>query len=194
MNKGRLEALTDGVIAVILTLMVLELKFPHGADMAALRPLAPLFLIYVLSFVNVGIYWNNHHHMLHAAQRINGTSLWANLLLLFWLSLFPFVIGWMDQSGFAAMPTAVYGVVMALAAVAYMILQRTLMAANGCERSELVAAIGGGTDRKALISFMTYLCAIALAFVEPWISIALYAAISVAWFIPDRRIESRLRA
>jgi uncharacterized membrane protein len=193
MHKGRMEALTDGVVAVILTLMVLELKIPHSVGLDALRPLAPLFLIYVLSFVNVGIYWNNHHHMLHVVQRINGASLWANMLLLFWLSLIPFGIGWMDQSDFASLPTAAYGVVLTLAAISYTLLQRNLMSANGCEASELAAAMGGGTDRKGLISLAVYLVAIALAFVEPWISIALYTAIALAWLIPDRRIESRLR-
>jgi uncharacterized membrane protein len=189
MSKGRLEAFSDGVIAILITIMVLELRVPHGADWAALRPIVPVFLTYVLSFVNLGIYWNNHHHMLHATERINGKVLWANLHLLFWLSLVPFVTGWMGENHFAALPTAVYGVVMLLAAVAYTILLRTILAHQG-PNSRLAAAIG--KDVKGKISLLCYLLAIPLAFVHQWLSDGLYVLVALIWLIPDRRIESQL--
>ena len=189
MSKGRLEAFSDGVIAILITIMVLELRVPHGADWAALRPLVPVFLTYVLSFVNLGIYWNNHHHMLHATDRINGKILWANLHLLFWLSLIPFVTGWMGENHFAALPTAVYGVVLLLAAVAYTILLQTILAHQG-PNSRLAAAIG--KDVKGKISLLCYLLAIPLAFVQQWISDGLYVLVALIWLIPDRRIESKL--
>src|SRR5437868_13861538 len=171
MTKGRLEAFSDGVIAILITIMVLELRVPHGADWAALRPLLPIFLTYVLSFVNLGIYWNNHHHMLHTTNRINGKILWANLHLLFWLSLIPFVTGWMGENHFASLPTAVYGVVLLLAAIAYTILQRMIVAGQG-PNSRLAAAIG--RDRKGMLSLVCYVLAIPLAFVNQWISDGLY--------------------
>ena len=192
MGKGRLEAFTDGVVAIIITIMVLELRVPRGATWADLHPVLPILGAYLLSFVNVGIFWNNHHHMLHAVRRINGASLWANLALLFALSLVPFVIRWIDQAGIhAAMPTAAYGVVLCGAAVAYVLLERALMHANGCERSELAAAVG--SDFKGMVSLAAYICAIALAFVDVWIADAIYVAVALMWFIPDRRIETRLR-
>src|SRR5947209_18002962 len=167
MNKGRLEAFSDGVIAILITIMVLELRVPRGADWEALRPLVPVFLTYILSFVNLGIYWNNHHHMLHATERVNGKILWANLHLLFWLSLVPFVTGWMGENHFAPLPTAVYGVVLILAAVAYTMLQRTIIAEHG-PASRLAAAVGN--DMKGKISVLLYAIAIPSAFLNQWIS------------------------
>ncbi|MEJ0092317.1 MAG: TMEM175 family protein [Methylocella sp.] len=186
MPKGRLEAFTDGVIAIIITIMVLELKAPAGHDLAALQASLPILLVYVLSYVNVGIYWNNHHHLLHAGERVNGKVLWVNLFLLFWLTLVPFVIRWMDESGFTPLPTAAYGVVLAMAAIAYFWLQWSIADCNGPE-SIIRAAIG--KDQKGKLSLILYIAAIPLAFVSPWISIALYVAVSLMWFIPDRRIE-----
>jgi uncharacterized membrane protein len=186
MTKGRLEAFSDGVIAILITIMVLELKVPHGDNVAALRPLVPVFLAYALSFVYLGIYWNNHHHMLHAAGRINGKVLWANLHLLFWLSLVPITTGWLGDHPRAPLPAAVYGGVMLLAGFAYHILEQTLIAAQGAE-SKLAAAVG--RDLKGLLSRVSYAIAIPLAWVHPWISIAVYALVAAAWFVPDRRIE-----
>ena len=187
MGTGRLEAFTDGVVAIIITVMVLELKVPHGHDWAALADSAPVFLAYVLSFVNVGLYWNNHHHLLHAATRVNGRVLWANLGLLFWLSLVPFVIRWIDEAGITTPPVAAYGVVLTMAAISYFSLQWALVACN--PGSHLQTAIG--RDRKGKVSLALYLAAIPLAFVTPWISVVLYVAISAFWLIPDRRIERR---
>ncbi len=189
MTKTRLEAFSDGVIAILITIMVLELKVPHGADLAALAPLVPVFLTYVLSFVFLGIYWANHHHMLHATARINGGILWANLHLLFWLSLVPFVTGWMGENHFASVPTAAYGVVLLLAAVAYTILQNTIIAAEG-KGSRLASAVGG--DRKGKLSLAMYAAAIPLAFVQEWFADALFVAVALMWLVPDKRIESRL--
>jgi uncharacterized membrane protein len=189
MDKGRLEAFSDGVIAILITIMVLELKIPHGAEWEALRPLLPVFLTYVLSFVFLGIYWNNHHHMLQVAGRINGKILWANLHLLFWLSLIPFVTGWMGENHFAPLPTAVYGVILLLAAVAYTLLQTLIVAEQGAD-STLAKALGG--DRKGKLSMALYLVAIPLAFVHQWIADALYVFVALIWLIPDRRIESKL--
>jgi TMEM175 potassium channel family protein len=186
-GKQRLEAFTDGVVAIIITIMVLELKAPSGSDFAALRATLPAFLAYALSFANVGIFWNNHHHMLHATERINGKVLWANLFLLFWLSLVPFVIRWMDERHFAPLPTAAYGVVLVLASISYILLERSIIACNG-PSSKLARAVG--SDRKSTMSLMVYAVAIPLAFVRPWIAIALYVLIATIWFIPDRRIES----
>jgi len=188
MSKSRLEAFSDGVIAILITIMVLELKVPHGDDLEALRPLVPVFLTYVLSFVYLGIYWNNHHHMLHMADRINGRILWANLHLLFWLSLVPFVTGWMGQNHFASLPTAVYGAVMIMAAVAYTILQNALIAHHG-RGSRLAAAVGG--DSKGKISLALYAAAVPLAFVREWIADALYVLVALIWLAPDPRIESK---
>jgi uncharacterized membrane protein len=189
MKKGRLEAFSDGVIAILLTIMVLELKIPHGADWQSLSPLLPVFLTYVLSFIYLGIYWNNHHHMLYAAERINGKILWANMHLLFWLSLVPFVTGWMGENHFAPLPTAIYGVVLLLAAVAYTILQNLIIAHQG-SASKLEAAIGN--DLKGKLSMALYILAIPLAFVHQWISDALYVLVALMWLIPDTRIESKL--
>jgi len=186
MGKGRLEAFSDGVIAIIITIMVLEMKVPHDASLSALTPLLPVFLSYVLSFVYIGIYWNNHHHMLHATRDVSGGILWANLHLLFWLSLVPFVTGWMGENGFAPAPTALYGVVLLLAALAYYILQRTIVARMGPD-SVLQRALG--SDLKGKISPWLYVVAIPLAFLHPGISGALYALVALIWLVPDRRIE-----
>jgi uncharacterized membrane protein len=189
MPKSRLEAFSDAVIAIVITIMVLELAIPDGTGYAALRPLVPVFFAYLLSFVNLGIYWNNHHHMLFAAQRINGSILWANLHLLFWLSLFPFATGWMGENGFASFPTAVYGVVAVLAAIAYFILQTAIIAELG-PNSKLAAALG--RDLKGKSSPVLYLAAIPLAFVNRWIAVALYVLVALMWLVPDPRIESML--
>ena len=189
MKTARLEAFSDGVIAIIITIMVLELRIPHGSDWEALRPLLPVFLTYILSFVNVGIYWNNHHHLLHATGTVNGRILWANLHLLFWLSLIPFTTGWMGENHFAPLPTAVYGVVLLFAAIAYWILVNAIIAAEG-PRSKLALAVG--KDIKGKISPLFYLAAIPLAFVHQAIADAVYVAVALIWLVPDRRIESRL--
>jgi len=188
MSRGRLEAFSDGVLAILITIMVLELKIPHGADLQALRPVLPVFLTYVLSFVFLGIYWNNHHHLLHTVDRINGSILWANMNLLFWLSLIPFVTGWMGENHFAPLPTAAYGVVLLLASIAYRILQEAIVAAHGPD-SMLGQAVG--RDMKGKLSMVAYAIAIPLAFVNQWISDALYVGVAILWFMPDRRIESR---
>lgn len=189
MQKNRTEAFSDGVIAIIITIMVLEMKVPHGAELAALKPLLPVFLSYILSFIYVGIYWNNHHHLFHGAGQVTGGLLWANLHLLFWLSLFPFATGWMGENHFAAFPTAVYGVVLLMAAVAYLILQRVLIAAQG-PHSLLRVAVG--RDVKGKISALCYAAAIPLAFVNPWIARALYICTALMWLLPDRRIARQL--
>jgi uncharacterized membrane protein len=189
MTKGRLEAFSDGVIAIIITIMVLELKVPHGGDLAALRPVFPTFLTYALSFVFVGIYWNNHHHLLHATTRINGAVLWANLHLLFWLSLTPFVTGWMGDNRFASLPVAVYGFVLLASAIAYFVLVRAILAAEG-PGSKLAAALG--SDFKGKVSAVLYLVAIPLAFASRWLALAVYVFVAALWLVPDRRIESRL--
>src|SRR5450759_494170 len=189
MGKGRLEAFSDGVIAVIITIMVLEMKVPHGIDLPALLPLIPVFLSYVLSFVFTGIYWSNHHHMLHAVQHVSGGVLWANLHLLFWLSLVPFVTGWMSENHFAAVPVAFYGVVLLMAGVAYYILARILVAQHGKD-SMLARALG--RDYKGIASVVLYAIAIALAFVIPWVACVIYVAVAIMWLIPDPRIEHQL--
>ena len=189
MDKGRLEAFSDGVIAVIITIMVLELKVPQGTDWAALRQLIPVFLSYVLSFIYVGIYWNNHHHMLQACQKVNGRVLWANLHLLFWMSLVPVVTGWMGGSHQAPIPVALYGSVLFLTGCAYLILSRALIALNG-EDSPLAKALG--RDDKGKISLMLYAVAIGLSFFRTWIALAVYATVAIMWFVPDRRIEKRI--
>jgi uncharacterized membrane protein len=186
MDAGRLEAFSDGVLAIIITIMVLELRIPHGAALNGLWPLLPVFLSYVLSFVYLGIYWNNHHHMLHVTSRVSGAILWANLHLLFWLSLVPFVTGWMDENSFAPAPTAVYGMVLLLAAIAYWLLQRTIIADQG-ENSVLAKAVG--SDVKGKLSPVLYAVAIPCAFVDQRISGALYVLVALIWLIPDRRIE-----
>lgn len=189
MSKGRLEAFSDGVIAIIITIMVLELKVPHGTDWAALQPLWPVFLSYVLSFVYIGIYWNNHHHLLQAAGRVNGLILWANLHLLFWLSLVPFVTAWMGENHFAALPVALYGAVLLLAGVAYYILARALAAHHGKD-SKLAVALG--KDYKGLLSIIIYAVAILLASRYTWFAFSLYVVVALIWLIPDRRIEKVL--
>ena len=186
MNKGRLEAFSDGVIAIIITIMVLELKVPHGDSLSALVPLWPVFLSYTLSFVNLGIYWNNHHHMLHATRQISGNVLWANLHLLFWLSLVPFVTGWMGENEFAPIPMAMYGAVLLMAALAYWILLQTILRAEGPD-SLLRKAVG--SDWKGKLSPILYVIAIPLAFLHEAIAGALYVAVALIWLIPDRRIE-----
>ena len=190
MNTARLEAFTDGVVAIIITIMVLEIHVPQGSDLASLKADVPVLLAYVLSYVNVGIFWNNHHHMLHVTERINGKILWANLILLFWLSLIPFVIRWIDEAGFVAAPTAAYGVVLACAALSYTSLQAQIIALNGRESRLAVAT---GSDLKGKLSLALYLAAIALAFVRPWAAIVLYVAVAVIWLVPDTRIESLVR-
>jgi uncharacterized membrane protein len=189
MGKNRLEAFSDGVLAIIITIMVLELKVPHGDDLAALRPLIPVFLSYLLSFVYIGIYWNNHHHMLHATQRVSGAVLWANLHLLFWLSLVPFATGWMGENHFAPAPTGVYGIPLLMAAVAYWLLQKTIMAAQG---RESLLAVAVGSDRKGKLSIILYLIAIPSAFLHQWIAGAIYVFVALMWLVPDRRIERLL--
>ena len=187
MGKGRVEAFSDGVIAILITIMVLELKIPAGPTLAALRDLAPVLLTYLLSFVFLGIYWNNHHHMLHATDRINGAVMWANLHLLFWLSLVPFVTRWMGEFHREAVPTAIYGAVLVCAAIAYTVMQVAIIRVQG-PHSKLAAAVEG--DVKGKISIACYLAAIVLAFVEPWISDALYVIVALIWLVPDPRIET----
>ncbi|MCR6629838.1 MAG: TMEM175 family protein [Magnetospirillum sp.] len=189
MGRGRLEAFSDGVIAILITIMVLDLKAPEGTSPADLRPLLPALLSYVLSFVYLGIYWNNHHHLLQATQRINGAILWANLHLLFWLSLIPFATGWMGEHHFAATPTALYGGVLLLAAVAYTILERAIIAEQG--RDSLLA-VAVGSDLKGKLSLLAYAVAIPAAFLDPRLSDGLYVLVALWWLIPDRRIERRL--
>ena len=189
MTKGRLEAFSDAVIAILITIMVLELKIPHGADLESIRPLLPVFLTYVLSFIYLGIYWNNHHHMFHATDRINGKILWANMNLLFWLSLIPFTTGWMGENHFAPLPTSAYGVVLLLAALSYTILQTLIISHQG-EHSKLEEAVG--KDSKGKLSMLLYIVAIPLAFVNQWISDGLYILVALMWLVPDRRIESKL--
>jgi uncharacterized membrane protein len=186
MNKNRLEAFSDGVLAVILTIMVLEMKAPQGGSLVSLRPVVPVLLSYVMSFVYIGIYWNNHHHLLHATQHVNGATLWANLHLLFWLSLVPFTTAWMGQNGFGAWPAALYGVILLLAGLAYYILTRILIRLHGKD-STLATSIG--SDKKGKLSIVIYAVAIPLAFVEPWIAGVGYVAVAIMWLVPDRRIE-----
>jgi len=189
MEKNRLEAFSDGVLAIIITIMVLELHVPEGSDISVLLPKLPVFLTYVLSFIYLGIYWNNHHHLLKAAGRVNGAMMWANLHLLFWLSLFPFATGWMGQNHFTPAPTALYGAVLLLAAIAYYILQSVIITQQGCD-SKLAAAIG--RDFKGKLSPVLYAIAIPASFFRPWIADCLYVFVAFMWLIPDRRIERAL--
>ena len=189
MPKSRLEAFSDGVIAIIITVMVLELRTPQGSSPAALRALAPIFLSYVLSFVNLGIYWNNHHHMLHAAKTVNGPVLWANLHLLFWLSLVPFTTAWMAENRFATWPTFVYGLVLLLAAISYWLLQTCVIHTHGAG-SLLARAVG--IDLKGKISPLLYIAAIALGFADTRVALAIYVLVALVWLVPDRRIEKLL--
>jgi len=185
-SKSRLEAFSDGVLAIIITIMVLELHIPHGSDISALRPLLPLLLTYLLSFVYIGIYWNNHHHLLHATRQVRGSVLWANLHLLFWLSLLPIVTGWMGTSGFAPDPTALYGVILLMSGIAYWILERTIIAGEG-ESSLLKKAVG--QDRKGILSVVLYAIAIPCGLFFPWIAHSIYILVALIWLVPDRRIE-----
>jgi uncharacterized membrane protein len=189
MQKNRLEAFSDGVLAIIITIMVLDLRVPHEVDLAALKPVLPVFLSYVLSFIYVGIYWNNHHHLLHATRHVSGCILWANLHLLFWLSLLPFTTGWVGENHLASIPTAIYGVVLLMAAIAYYLLQWSIIVRQGAG-SQLAAAIG--SDWKGKLSPMLYLVAVPLAFLNPWIANGIYVLVALLWFVPDRRIEQAL--
>ncbi len=189
MGKGRLEAFSDGVIAIIITIMVLEMKVPHGDSWASLQPLIPIFISYILSFINVAIYWNNHHHMLHAAKHVSGSVLWSNVHLLFWLSLFPFVTGWMGENHFSTLPVAIYGFVSLMAGTAYYILAQCLIKTHG-KTSTLAIAIN--KDRKGKLSVVIYALGIGLSFVNPWFGLAMYFIVAAMWFIPDKRIENTL--
>ncbi|HEV8337883.1 MAG TPA: TMEM175 family protein [Candidatus Polarisedimenticolia bacterium] len=189
MSKGRMEAFSDGVLAILITIMVLELKVPHAAGLSDLRPLIPVFLSYAISFIFLAIYWNNHHHLLQAIKHVDGRVLWANMHLLFWLSLVPFVTGWMGENDFAEWPVALYGVILLLAAIAYFILTRALIALHG---KDSVLATAVGRDFKGKISPVLYMVAIALAFVSPWTAFGLYVLVAVIWLVPDKRIERTL--
>ena len=189
MGRGRLEAFSDGVLAIIITIMVLELKVPNGDDIEALKPLIPVFMSYVLSFIYIGIYWNNHHHMMHTVQQVNGKVLWANIHLLFWLSLVPFATAWMGENHFSKWPMIVYGFVLFMSGMAYFILSRSIIQLHG-KTSALAIAVG--SDNKGKLSVIVYAIAIALAFINPWISLTLYALVAIIWFIPDRRIENSI--
>lgn len=189
MGKTRLEAFSDGVLAIIITIMALEMKVPHGVTLEALKPVLPVFLSYVLSFINIGIYWNNHHHMLHAAKHVNGSVLWANIHLLFWLSLFPFVTGWMGENHFETWPVALYGIVSFMAGIAYYLLAHCLADLHG-KNSTLAIALG--IDRKGIISVVIYGIGIGLCFINSWLGLASYVLVATIWFIPDKRFEKRL--
>ena len=190
MNKGRLEAFSDGVLAIVITIMVLEIRVPHGHELADLKPVIPVFLSYVLSFIYVGIYWNNHHHMMHTVRQVNGGILWANLHLLFWLSLIPFVTGWMGENQFSPMPLALYGVVLLMAAIAYFMLQNLIIRSHG-RNSLLAKAIG--KDIKGKISPILYVIAVASSWLSQWISGSIYILVALIWLIPDKRIERTMR-
>jgi uncharacterized membrane protein len=190
MGKGRLEAFSDGVIAVIITIMVLEMKVPHGADLAALEGVTPVFLSYLLSFIYIGIYWNNHHHMLQTVKHVTGGILWANLHLLFWLSLVPFTTGWMGENHFRSVPMALYGFMLMMAGAAYSVLQQTIIAAHGGKKSALFGAVGH--DLKGKLSLVAYATAIILSFVVPTLAGVVYVAVALMWLVPDRRIEAKL--
>jgi len=190
MNKGRMEAFSDGVLAIIITIMVLGLTTPHGSEPRALVPLVPIFLSYILSFINLGIYWNNHHHLLQATTRVDGKILWANLHLLFWLSLFPFATSWMGENSFAMWPVAAYGIVLLFAAIAYFILTKALISLHG--RDSLIAS-ALGNDFKGKISVVIYVVAICVSFLSRWVSLAMYVSVAVMWLVPDRRIARKLQ-
>ena len=191
MKPDRLNAFTDGVFAIVITIMVLELHVPEGTGVEALRPELPLFGAYVFSFIYVGLYWNNHHHMMQSAKRVDGRVLWANLFLLFWLSLFPFLIRWIGERGVTSVPAAAFGIVLAMGAIAYLVLERSLIRAEG-ERSEIAVAVGG--KRKEWLSLVAYALGVLSAFlVSPYLSVALYIAVGIVWFIPDQRFERRLQ-
>lgn len=189
MGKGRLEAFSDGVLAIIITIMVLELKVPHGDDLESLKPIYPVFISYILSFIYIGIYWNNHHHMMLVAKHVDGKVMWANMHLLFWLSLVPFGSGWMGENHFSLWPVVVYGIIMAMAGVAYYFLVRSLIRLHGKD-STLAAAVG--KDQKGILSVVIYIIGIALSFINPWIGFSAYTLVAGIWFLPDRRIEKKL--
>lgn len=189
MGKGRLEAFSDGVIAIIITIMVLEMKVPRGDSWASLQPLIPVFISYILSFINVAIYWNNHHHMLHAAKHVSGSVLWSNVHLLFWLSLFPFVTGWMGQNDFSTLPVAIYGFVSLMAGIAYYMLAKCLIKTHG---KDSTLAIAINKDRKGVVSVVIYALGIGLSFISPWLGLTMYFIVAAMWFIPDKRIENTL--
>ena len=189
MGKGRMEAFSDGVFAIIITIMVLELKIPHQDGLSSLQPLLPVFISYVMSFVGIGIYWNNHHHMMHAVHHINGSVLWANIHLLFWLSLLPFVTGWMGENNFSTWPVALYGVILFFAAVAYFVLARSLVKIHG---KDSVLGIAIGKDWKGRISLIVYATGVAMSFVYPWLGVSMYVLVGAMWLIPDKRIERKL--
>jgi uncharacterized membrane protein len=189
MGKGRLEAFSDAVLAIIITIMVLEMKAPHGDSLASLKPLMPVFISYVLSFIYIGIYWNNHHHMLHAAKHVNGRSLWANTHLLFWLSLIPFVTGWMGENNFSTLPVVFYGIVLLMAGVAYYFLAHSLAVLHG-KNSTLAEAIG--KDRNRILSVIILAIGIGLSFINPLLGLLMYAVVAIIWFIPDTRIERKM--
>ena len=189
MRIGRLEAFSDGVLAVIITIMVLEMKPPHGHDLASLKPVFPVFVSYVLSFIYIGIYWNNHHHLMHAVEFVSGKVLWANIHLLFWLSLVPFTTEWMGENNFTTWPVALYGIILLMSGVAYYILVRLLIQLHG---KDSTLALAVGVDQKGIISVIIYLVAVPLCFVKAWIGLSLYALVAAIWFIPDRRIEKKL--
>ncbi|MRW84430.1 DUF1211 domain-containing protein [Pseudoduganella sp. FT26W] len=191
MGKGRLEAFSDGVIAIIITIMVLELKVPHGADWAALAEILPVFCSYVLSFIYVGIFWNNHHHLLHASTVVDGRVLWANLHLLFWLSLVPFTTGWMGENQFAPLPVALYGAMLFMSAIAYTMLEKALIV---CNPSDAVVTMALTKERKGIASAVMYLLAVPAAFLHVWLSFILYILVAILWFLPDRRIEARFKS
>jgi len=189
MEKNRLEAFSDGVLAIIITIMVLEMKVPHGSDFSALKPILPIFLTYILSFIYLGIYWNNHHHLLKACRRVNASIMWANLHLLFWLSLFPFVTGWMGENHFTPLPTALYGAALLAAAVAYFVLQRCILAEQGPD-SKLAQSLG--KDVKGKLSPALYAAGIMMSFFQPWIAGAIYVLVTLMWLVPDRRLARAL--
>ena len=188
MGKARLEAFSDGVLAIIITIMVLEMKVPHGVTLDSLKPLIPVFISYVLSFIYIGIYWNNHHHMMHAVQKVNGAALWANAHLLFWLSLIPFVTAWMGENHFATWPAALYGMVLLMAAIAYYILAHCLTSIHG---KDSAFARSLGSDRKGKISMLIYISGIVLSFLHPWIGFGVYTLVAAIWVVPDKRFEER---
>lgn len=189
MGKGRLEAFSDGVIAIIITIMVLEMKIPHGDSLTSLKPVFPVFISYILSFINIGIYWNNHHHMMHAVHHVNGTILWTNIHLLFWLSLIPFVTGWMGENNFTTWPVVLYGVVLIMAGIAYFFLAHCLASLHGKDSK---IAIALGNDWKGKLSVVIYAVGIGLTFINSWLGLAMYALVAAMWFIPDKRIEKLL--
>jgi uncharacterized membrane protein len=190
MTKGRLEAFSDAVIAIIMTIMVLEMKVPHGDTFAALKPILPIFLSYVLSFINIGIYWNNHHHLFHITSKVNGGVLWTNIHLLFWLSLFPFATGWMGENHFATWPVVLYGIVSLMAGVAYYFLAHCLASLHG---KDSAIAIALGKDWKGILSVVFYAVGIGLAFINPWFGLISYLLVAAMWFIPDKRVEKQLK-